>query len=94
MRVASLTDDNSYGMFDSYNHKGMYLGTVKTSKEFANNPNYEADTGRWYERYEGGTLRILSEHAHKYFKGVSAEGDQSLGYIFKYKEEKNTRYSW
>jgi len=81
-------DDNSYGMFDSYNHKGMYLGTVKTSKEFSNNPNYEAATGRWYERYEGGTLRILSEHAHKYFKGVSAEGDQSLGYIFKYKEEK------
>ena len=81
-------DDNSYGMFDSYNHKGMYLGTVKSSTEFSTNPDYEVATGRWYERYEGGTLRILSEHAHKYFKGVSAEGDQSLGYIFKYKEEK------
>ena len=80
-------DDNSYGMFDSYNNPGMYLGTVKASTEFNSHPNYETSTGRWYEKYEENTLRILSEHAHKYFKGISAEGDQSLGYIFEYKEE-------
>ena len=81
------TSDNVYGMFDSYNNPGMYLGKVKSSKQYQGDPNYDADTSRYLEKYRFKQLRILNKYAHLYFKDVSPEDDQSIGYIFSYKEE-------
>ena len=79
-------DDNAYGMFDSYNDKGMYLGTVKAaSGDIRSSDNYNINSGRYSEKYDENIVRLLNEFAtEQYLAGPIGDIDPSVGITFEY----------
>ena len=86
-------DDNSYGMFDSWNNGGELLGVVKISEdeEILNDDHYIKDEsgvplGRWVIKYKDNKCRILAENVSKYIKDVSESDTATLPFIFAFEE--------